>query len=152
MNNFSNSIDQLTTMPFTLNEEDLDKSEEMFNKVSQFINCFFFSTRICFIRSSQICQQKQKSSLDESGGTVEWGDEGDLTFQTVIDKRDWPSKQQHHDSNSSDEDEETRDVNEVNDVSDVNDVSMEVDPNDRKYQKTKIIYIYIYIWAIFCSF
>ncbi|XP_043286921.1 serine/threonine-protein phosphatase 6 regulatory subunit 3 isoform X2 [Venturia canescens] len=86
----SNSIDQLTTIPFTVNEEDLDKGEDLFNK---------------------ICQQKQKAGLDESGGAVEWGDEGELTFQTVIDKRDWPLKQQHQDSNSSDEDEDTREMN-----------------------------------------
>ncbi|XP_015119641.1 serine/threonine-protein phosphatase 6 regulatory subunit 3 isoform X2 [Diachasma alloeum] len=91
----SNSVEQLTTMPFTLSEEDLAKKEEIFNK---------------------ICQQKQKSGIDEGG--IEWGDEGDMTFQTVIDKRDWPFKQQQHDSTSSDEDEETRDLH------------MEVDSSD----------------------
>lgn len=83
----SNSVDQLNTMPFSMNEEDLIKQEDMFNK---------------------ICQQKQKSGLDEGG--IEWGDEGDLTFQTVIDKRDWPFKQQQNDSMSSDEDEETKNL------------------------------------------
>ncbi|XP_008553758.1 serine/threonine-protein phosphatase 6 regulatory subunit 3 isoform X1 [Microplitis demolitor] len=83
----SNSVDQITTMPFTLTEEDLIKQEDAFNK---------------------ICQQKQKAGLEEDG--LEWGDEGELTFQTVIDKRDWPFKQQQHDSISSDEDEETKDI------------------------------------------
>lgn len=83
----SNSVDQLNTMPFSMNEEDLVKQEDMFNK---------------------ICQQKQKSGIDEGG--IEWGDEGELTFQTVIDKRDWPFKQQQNDSMSSDEDEETKDL------------------------------------------
>ncbi|XP_011313946.1 serine/threonine-protein phosphatase 6 regulatory subunit 3 isoform X2 [Fopius arisanus] len=91
----SNSVDQLTTMPFALSETDLAKTEDIFNK---------------------ICQQKQKSGLDEGG--VEWGDEGDMTFQTVIDKRDWPFKQQRHDSTSSDEDEETKDLHMEIDSSD----------------------------------
>ncbi|XP_033183135.1 phosphatase 6 regulatory subunit 1-like protein fmt [Bombus vancouverensis nearcticus] len=85
-----NSVDQLTTMSFTISEEDLDKREDMFNK---------------------ICQQKQKADLEDCNTVVEWGDEGELTFQTVVDKRDWPTKQQHNDSNSSDEDDEdTRDM------------------------------------------
>nr|XP_003708528.1 PREDICTED: serine/threonine-protein phosphatase 6 regulatory subunit 3 isoform X1 [Megachile rotundata]XP_012152984.1 PREDICTED: serine/threonine-protein phosphatase 6 regulatory subunit 3 isoform X1 [Megachile rotundata] len=80
-----NSVVQLTTLAFTLSEEDLDGKEDLFNK---------------------ICQQKQKAGLEDCSAGVEWGDEGELTFQTVVDKRDWPSKQQHNDSNSSDEDEE----------------------------------------------
>ncbi|XP_074101639.1 phosphatase 6 regulatory subunit 1-like protein fmt isoform X2 [Cotesia typhae] len=83
----SNSVDQIATMPFTLTEEDLIQQEDAFNK---------------------ICQQKQKAGLEEDG--LEWGDEGELTFQTVIDKRDWPFKQQQHDSISSDEDEDTKDI------------------------------------------
>ncbi|XP_029047430.1 serine/threonine-protein phosphatase 6 regulatory subunit 3 isoform X2 [Osmia bicornis bicornis] len=83
-----NSVVQLTTLAFTLSEEDLDKREDMFNK---------------------ICQQKQKAGLEDCSTGVEWGDEGELTFQTVVDKRDWPTKQQHNDSNSSDEDEEDPD-------------------------------------------
>ncbi|XP_024944223.1 serine/threonine-protein phosphatase 6 regulatory subunit 3 isoform X2 [Cephus cinctus] len=91
----ANSVDQLNTVAFNLTEEDLDKGEEMFN---------------------QICQQKQRAGIEESSGTGEWNDDGELTFQTVIDKRDWPTKQQHHDSNSSDEDED-----------DPHDLHMEVD-------------------------
>lgn len=93
-----NPVDQLTTLAFTLSEEDLDKREEMFNK---------------------LCQQKQKAGLEDCGSGLEWGDEGELTFQTVVDKRDWHSKQQHQDSSSSDEDDE-----------DPHDVHMEVDTTD----------------------
>ncbi|XP_076764338.1 phosphatase 6 regulatory subunit 1-like protein fmt [Xylocopa sonorina] len=89
------SDNQLTTLAFTLSEEDLDKREDMFNK---------------------ICQQKQKADLEDCNSGVEWGDEGELTFQTVVDKRDWPTKQQHNDSNSSDEDDD-----------DPRDVHMEID-------------------------
>lgn len=98
-----NPVDQLTTLAFTLSEEDLDKREEMFNK---------------------LCQQKQKAGLEDCASGQEWGefcisDEGDFTFQTVVDKRDWHSKQQHQDSSSSDEDDE-----------DPRDVHMEVDTTD----------------------
>ncbi|KOC61525.1 Serine/threonine-protein phosphatase 6 regulatory subunit 3 [Habropoda laboriosa] len=93
-----NSVDQLTTLAFTLSEEDLDKREDMFNK---------------------ICQQKQKADLEDCNPGVEWGDEGELTFQTVVDKRDWPTKQQHNDSNSSDEDDE-----------DPRDMHMEIDSTE----------------------
>ncbi|KAH0946482.1 hypothetical protein HN011_011282 [Eciton burchellii] len=94
-----NPVDQLTTLAFTLSEEDLDKREEMFNK---------------------LCQQKQKAGLEDCGSGLEWGDEGELTFQTVVDKRDWHSKQQQHqDSSSSDEDDE-----------DARDIHMEVDATD----------------------
>lgn len=96
-----NSVDQLTTLAFTLSEKDLDTREDLFNK---------------------ICQQKQKASLEESVGGTEWGDEGDLTFQTVVDKRDWHSKQQHHGSSSSDEDDE-----------DPQDMQMEIDKTDVWY-------------------
>lgn len=92
-----NSVDQLTTLAFTLSEEDLDKREDMFIK---------------------ICQQKQKADLEDCNAGVEWGDEGELTFQTVVDKRDWPTKQQH-DSNSSDEDDE-----------DPRDMHMEIDSTE----------------------
>ncbi|XP_076248326.1 phosphatase 6 regulatory subunit 1-like protein fmt isoform X2 [Calliopsis andreniformis] len=67
-----------------LHEEDHEEREDMFNK---------------------ICQEKQKAGLDDCSAGVEWGDEGELTFQTVVDKQDWPMKQQNNDSNSSDEDE-----------------------------------------------
>lgn len=77
-----NPVDQLTTLAFNLSEEDLDKREDMFNK---------------------LCQQKQKAGLEDCGSGLEWGDEGELTFQTVVDKRDWHSKQQHQDSSSSDD-------------------------------------------------
>ncbi|XP_017753161.1 PREDICTED: serine/threonine-protein phosphatase 6 regulatory subunit 3 isoform X2 [Eufriesea mexicana] len=93
-----NSVDHLTTLAFTLSEEDLDKREDMFNK---------------------ICQQKQKADLEDCNTGVEWGDEGELTFQTVVDKRDWPTKQQHNDSNSSDEDDE-----------DPRDMHMEIDSTE----------------------
>ncbi|XP_043504083.1 serine/threonine-protein phosphatase 6 regulatory subunit 3 isoform X4 [Polistes fuscatus] len=66
----------------------------------------------------KICQQKQKAGLEECGGGAEWTDEGDLTFQTVVDKRDWHSKQ-HHGSSSSDEDDE-----------DPRDMPMEIDTSD----------------------
>ncbi|XP_034947653.1 serine/threonine-protein phosphatase 6 regulatory subunit 3 [Chelonus insularis] len=82
----SNSVDQITTMPFSVTEEDLVNQEEVFNK---------------------ICEQKQKAGLEDDG--IVWVDEGELTFQTVIDKRDWPFKQQH-DSISSDEDEDTKEI------------------------------------------
>lgn len=44
--------------------------------------------------------------MEDCSAGVEWGDEGELTFQTVVDKQDWPAKQPHNDSNSSDEDDE----------------------------------------------
>lgn len=86
-----NSVDEVHSFGFNLSEEDLDKGEEMFNKV---------------------CEQKQKAGLDESCGVGEWGDEGELTFQTVIDKRNWPSKQLRHNSNSfsDDDDDEPQDL------------------------------------------
>ncbi|XP_076169433.1 phosphatase 6 regulatory subunit 1-like protein fmt isoform X2 [Ptiloglossa arizonensis] len=87
-----NSIDQITTLGFTLSEEDHEKREEVFNK---------------------ICQEKQKGGLDDCSAGAEWGDEGELTFQTVVDKQDWPPKQQH-DSNSFDEDDEGNTLPEVN--------------------------------------
>lgn len=93
-----NPVDQLTTLAFTLSEEDLDKREDMFNK---------------------LCQQKQKAGLEDCGSGLEWGEDGELTFQTVVDKRDWHSKQQHQDSSSSDEDDE-----------DPTDMHMEADTND----------------------
>lgn len=68
-----------------------------------------------------MCQQKQKAGMEESGvGGNEWGDEGEMTFQTVVDKRDWPSKQQNHGSSSSDEDED-----------DQNYMNMDVDNTER---------------------
>lgn len=70
----------------------------------------------------KLCQQKQKAGLEDCGSGLEWGDEGELTFQTVVDKRDWHSKQQHQDSSSSDEDDE-----------DPRDVHMEVDTTDRMF-------------------
>lgn len=70
----------------------------------------------------KLCQQKQKAGLEDCGGGVEWGDEGELTFQTVVDKRDWHSKQQHQDSSSSDEDDD-----------DARDMHMEVDTTDRTF-------------------
>lgn len=86
-----NSVDQLTTLAFTLSEEDHEEREDMFNK---------------------ICQEKQKAGLEDCSAGVEWGDEGELTFQTVVDKQDWPAKQPHNDSNSSDEDDEAWDTTE----------------------------------------
>ncbi|XP_046411016.1 serine/threonine-protein phosphatase 6 regulatory subunit 3 isoform X1 [Neodiprion fabricii] len=94
-----NSVDEVHSFGFNLNEEDLDKGEEMFNKV---------------------CEQKQKAGLDESCGVGEWGDEGDLTFQTVIDKRNWPSKQLRQNSNSFSDDDEDE----------PQDLHMEVDSTD----------------------
>ncbi|XP_012257302.2 serine/threonine-protein phosphatase 6 regulatory subunit 3 isoform X2 [Athalia rosae] len=86
-----NSVDDVHSFDFRLSEEDLDKGEEMFNKV---------------------CDQKQKAGLDESSGLGEWGDEGELTFQTVIDKRNFSSKQLQRYSNSfsDDDDDETQDL------------------------------------------
>ncbi|XP_029171427.1 serine/threonine-protein phosphatase 6 regulatory subunit 3 isoform X2 [Nylanderia fulva] len=101
--NFGFHDDEFNDGDDALHEEDLDKREEMFNK---------------------LCQQKQKAGLEDCGSGQEWGefcisDEGELTFQTVVDKRDWHSKQQHQDSSSSDEDDE-----------DPRDVHMEVDTTD----------------------
>lgn len=96
--NFGFHDDQFNDGDDALHEEDLDKREDMFNK---------------------LCQQKQKAGLEDCGGGIEWGDEGELTFQTVVDKRDWHSKQQHQDSSSSDEDDE-----------DPRDMHMEVDTTD----------------------
>ncbi|XP_025163431.1 serine/threonine-protein phosphatase 6 regulatory subunit 3 isoform X4 [Harpegnathos saltator] len=96
--NFGFHDDEFNDGDDALHEEDLDKREDMFNK---------------------LCQQKQKAGLEDCGGGVEWGDEGELTFQTVVDKRDWHSKQQHQDSSSSDEDDE-----------DARDMHMEVDTTD----------------------
>lgn len=96
--NFGFHDDEFNDGDDALHEEDLDKREEMFNK---------------------LCQQKQKAGLEDCGSGLEWGDEGELTFQTVVDKRDWHSKQQHQDSSSSDEDDE-----------DPHDVHMEVDTTD----------------------
>lgn len=70
----------------------------------------------------KLCQQKQKAGLEDCGSGLEWGDEGELTFQTVVDKRDWHSKQQHQDSSSSDEDDE-----------EPRDMHMEVDTTDRTF-------------------
>lgn len=70
----------------------------------------------------KLCQQKQKAGLEDCGSGLEWGDEGELTFQTVVDKRDWHSKQQHQDSSSSDEDDE-----------EPRDMHMEVDTTDRMF-------------------
>lgn len=72
----------------------------------------------------KLCQQKQKAGLEDGGSGLEWGDEGDLTFQTVVDKRDWHSKQQHQDSSSSEEDEDDEDGR---------DMHMEVDVTDRTF-------------------
>ncbi|XP_011697032.1 PREDICTED: serine/threonine-protein phosphatase 6 regulatory subunit 3 isoform X4 [Wasmannia auropunctata] len=96
--NFGFHDDEFNDGDDALHEEDLDKREEMFNK---------------------LCQQKQKAGLEDCGSGLEWGDEGELTFQTVVDKRDWHSKQQHQDSSSSDEDDE-----------EPRDMHMEVDPTD----------------------
>jgi len=70
----------------------------------------------------KLCQQKQKAGLEDCGSGLEWGDEGELTFQTVVDKRDWHSKQQHQDSSSSDEDDE-----------EPRDMQMDVDTTDRMF-------------------
>ncbi|XP_053971363.1 serine/threonine-protein phosphatase 6 regulatory subunit 3 [Hylaeus anthracinus] len=78
-----NSVDQLTTLAFTLSEENHEEREDMFKK---------------------ICQEKQNVGLEDCSAVGEWGDE--LTYQTVVDKEDWPTKQQHNDSNSFDEDDE----------------------------------------------
>ncbi|XP_012222165.1 serine/threonine-protein phosphatase 6 regulatory subunit 3 isoform X2 [Linepithema humile] len=96
--NFGFHDDEFNDGDDALHEEDLDKREDMFNK---------------------LCQQKQKAGLEDCGSGLEWGDEGELTFQTVVDKRDWHSKQQHQDSSSSDEDDE-----------DPRDMHMEVDTTD----------------------
>ncbi|XP_076622482.1 phosphatase 6 regulatory subunit 1-like protein fmt isoform X1 [Colletes latitarsis] len=85
------SVDQLTTLAFTLSEKDHEEREDMFTK---------------------ICQEKQNIGLEDCSAEAEWGDEGELTFQTVVDKQDWPTKQQHNDSNSFDEDDEAWDSTE----------------------------------------
>ncbi|XP_014598395.1 PREDICTED: serine/threonine-protein phosphatase 6 regulatory subunit 3 isoform X1 [Polistes canadensis] len=94
------SADEITALAFkriNLADEEMDPRADLFDK---------------------ICQQKQKAGLEECGGGAEWADEGDLTFQTVVDKRDWHSKQ-HHGSSSSDEDDE-----------DPRDMPMEIDTSD----------------------
>ncbi|XP_043504065.1 serine/threonine-protein phosphatase 6 regulatory subunit 3 isoform X2 [Polistes fuscatus] len=94
------SADEITALAFkriNLADEEMDPRADLFDK---------------------ICQQKQKAGLEECGGGAEWTDEGDLTFQTVVDKRDWHSKQ-HHGSSSSDEDDE-----------DPRDMPMEIDTSD----------------------
>ncbi|XP_020290990.1 serine/threonine-protein phosphatase 6 regulatory subunit 3 isoform X2 [Pseudomyrmex gracilis] len=96
--NFGFPDDEFNDGDDALHEEDLDKREDMFNK---------------------LCQQKQKAGLEDCGSGLEWGEDGELTFQTVVDKRDWHSKQQHQDSSSSDEDDE-----------DPTDMHMEADTND----------------------
>lgn len=87
----------------------------------------------------KLCQQKQKAGLEDCGSGLEWGDEGELTFQTVVDKRDWHSKQQHQDSSSSDEDDE-----------DPRDMHMEVDTTDRTFLSMILIF-YIQNYSITLS-
>lgn len=104
----------------------------MFNKVDILLRSLPYKVAACprYSRTDgtylttllKLCQQKQKAGLEDCGGGVEWGDEGELTFQTVVDKRDWHSKQQHQDSSSSDEDDE-----------DARDMHMEVDTTDRMF-------------------
>ncbi|EGI60836.1 PREDICTED: serine/threonine-protein phosphatase 6 regulatory subunit 3 isoform X1 [Acromyrmex echinatior] len=103
-----NPVDQLTTLAFNLSEEDLDKREDMFNK---------------------LCQQKQKAGLEDCGSGLEWGDEGELTFQTVVDKRDWHSKQQHQDSSSSDDSNSSEDSSSSEEEPRTN-MNMEVETTD----------------------
>lgn len=81
----------------------------------------------------KLCQQKQKGGLEDCGSGLEWGDEGELTFQTVVDKRDWHSKQQHQDSSSSDEDDE-----------EPRDMHMEVDTTDRTFLLKILVLLMIF--------
>ncbi|XP_076286850.1 phosphatase 6 regulatory subunit 1-like protein fmt [Lasioglossum baleicum] len=86
---FQDKVDQLTTLAFTVSEDYEDK-EDMFNK---------------------ICEEKQKIGLEDCSAGAEWGDEGELTFQTVVEKV-WTGKQHCNDSNSFDEDDEAWDSTE----------------------------------------
>ncbi|XP_015437682.1 PREDICTED: serine/threonine-protein phosphatase 6 regulatory subunit 3 [Dufourea novaeangliae] len=115
-NDIHNKVDQVTTLAFTVSE-DYEEREDMFNK---------------------ICQEKQKVGLEDCSAGAEWGDEGELTFQTVVDKQDWPTKQQHNDSNSLDEDDEAWDSTEPlstgNTLPEVN--PWEVAPSDTTVEST----------------
>lgn len=111
----------------------------MFNKVDIYSISLSNKMRVIFEIEIQkrfgnamlkLCQQKQKAGLEDCGSGLEWGDEGELTFQTVVDKRDWHSKQQHQDSSSSDEDDE-----------EPRDMHMEVDTTDRMFLSVKISFI-----------
>lgn len=68
----------------------------------------------------QLCQQKQKAGLEDCGGTLEWGDNVERMFETIIDKRDW--KRENQESSSSDEEDE-----------DPRNIQMEVDTTDRMF-------------------
>ncbi|XP_033328291.2 phosphatase 6 regulatory subunit 1-like protein fmt [Megalopta genalis] len=89
-NEIHNKVDQLTTLAFTVNE-DYEEREDMFNK---------------------ICEEKQKIGLEDCSAGADWGDEGELTFQTVVEKQAWSGKQHCNDSNSFDEDDEAWDSTE----------------------------------------
>ncbi|XP_011062029.1 PREDICTED: serine/threonine-protein phosphatase 6 regulatory subunit 3 isoform X3 [Acromyrmex echinatior] len=106
--NFGFHDDEFNDGDDALHEEDLDKREDMFNK---------------------LCQQKQKAGLEDCGSGLEWGDEGELTFQTVVDKRDWHSKQQHQDSSSSDDSNSSEDSSSSEEEPRTN-MNMEVETTD----------------------
>ncbi|XP_076622483.1 phosphatase 6 regulatory subunit 1-like protein fmt isoform X2 [Colletes latitarsis] len=89
--NFGFYDDEFNKSKGDLHEKDHEEREDMFTK---------------------ICQEKQNIGLEDCSAEAEWGDEGELTFQTVVDKQDWPTKQQHNDSNSFDEDDEAWDSTE----------------------------------------
>ncbi|XP_043482300.1 serine/threonine-protein phosphatase 6 regulatory subunit 3 isoform X2 [Leptopilina heterotoma] len=79
----SNTVGQLGTIDFILNDDDLSKGEEMFSK-------------LCF---------EKRINFGEDNEEVNWSYGNDLTFQTVLDKDDASSPKKSHDSSSSEEDE-----------------------------------------------
>ncbi|XP_033210876.1 serine/threonine-protein phosphatase 6 regulatory subunit 3 isoform X2 [Belonocnema kinseyi] len=79
-----NTVGQLGTIDFILNDDDLTKGEDLFSKV---------------------CFQKRKS-LGEDNGEINWGDGSEISFQTVIDKEDGFCSKKSQDSSSSEEEEE----------------------------------------------
>ena len=125
-------------MAFNLSEEDLDKREDMFNKVDINIYSTVIEYVILYLKlkkignfSLKLCQQKQKAGLEDCGSGLEWGDEGELTFQTVVDKRDWHSKQQHQDSSSSDDSNSSEDSSSSEE--EPRNMNMEVETTDRMF-------------------
>nr|XP_031828128.1 serine/threonine-protein phosphatase 6 regulatory subunit 3-like [Nomia melanderi] len=113
---YNNYVGQHMTPSFTknfgFNENFMGNQNEMQNTVEELITWVdglsasgnYEEKEDAF---NKICEEKQKYVLEDCSTGAEWGDEGDLTFQTVVDRQDWRDlQQQHSDSNSSDEDDE----------------------------------------------
>lgn len=108
----------------------------MFNKVDIYstvtrIRIVLYLKLKKLITLLKLCQQKQKAGLEDCGSGLEWGDEGELTFQTVVDKRDWHSKQQHQDSSSSDDSNSSEDSSSSEE--EPRNMNMEVETTDRMF-------------------